>query len=94
MVWAWLSLWARIALVAVLRRLLGRKVLLGDRIARVTSAMGVKPCNGCTGRKVSINGWHARLFGGIPPEVPKGTMRPIVVRRRDGSIQRFRERQQ
>ena len=35
--------------------------LLGDRIAGITSAMGVKPCGGCNKRKEVLNGWHKKV---------------------------------
>ncbi len=30
--------------------------LLGDRVADITSALGVKPCNGCNKRRKILNG--------------------------------------
>jgi hypothetical protein len=38
-------------------------MLLGDMIAKVTSAFGVKPCPPCKARQASLNKWHAEHTG-------------------------------
>ena len=38
--------------------------LLGDRIAEVTTALGIPPCDGCEKRKAALNAWSRRGFIG------------------------------
>ncbi|MER6912478.1 hypothetical protein ABT354_12485 [Streptomyces sp. NPDC000594] len=37
----------------------GAGIGLGDAVARVTSAVGVRPCGGCGRRARALNGWMA-----------------------------------
>jgi hypothetical protein len=42
--------------------LLEKEIGLGDAFARVTSALGVRPCDGCYHRAEKLNQWVS--FGG------------------------------
>jgi len=39
------------------RRNCSRSTGLGDTLAKVTKALGIRPCNGCRGRQEKLNGW-------------------------------------
>ena len=38
-------------------------MLLGDAIAKLTSAIGIKPCTPCKARQDALNKWHAQMTG-------------------------------
>jgi hypothetical protein len=42
----------------------GAETGLGDALTRVTAAVGIRPCGGCTRRAAALNRWMA--FGGRP----------------------------
>lgn len=79
--------WLRVTLAMLLGR-----IPLGDRIAAFLKRLGVQPCGGCERRRAAVNAWHAGLLN-AGRRSPKGSVRVVVVRGRDGRMHRFAERQ-
>lgn len=46
--------------------ILDEEIGLGDAVKRVTSAVGIKPCGGCSRRAATLNRWIA--FSGRRPK--------------------------
>lgn len=40
--------------------------LLGDAIADITTALGIRPCDACKKRQETLNNLHRRVRGGSP----------------------------